>query len=82
MPRIVPEFPAIRDTFLVSLLTGRHTADHGILSNQMFFKATQNITNLTQTLPWEHVKSLGTIWVSQGQLKFYLDSRAGVQMKL
>ena len=64
MPRIVPEFPATRDTFLVSLLTGRHTDDHGILANQMFFEATQNVTNLTQPLPWEHVKSLKTIWVN------------------
>ena len=64
MPRIIPEFPATRDTFLVSLLTGRHTDDHGILANQMFFEATQNVTNLAQPLPWEHVKSLETIWVN------------------
>ena len=29
-PRLQPEFPSFRETFLSSLLTGLHTEDHGV----------------------------------------------------
>ena len=64
VPFVTPEFPATRDAFLVSLLTGHHTADHGILANQIFSEATQTVTNLSQPLIWERVRSLRTLWVN------------------
>ena len=45
------------------MLTGRHTADHGIFAEHIFSEANQNVTDLSQPLLWKHVKSLGTVWV-------------------
>ena len=63
VPSVVPEFPATTDAFLASLLTGRHTADHGIFAEHIFSEANQTVTDLSQPLLWKHVKSLGTLWV-------------------
>jgi len=62
VPSVVPEFPATTDAFLASLLTGRHTADHGIFAEHIFSEANQTVTDLSQPLLWKHVKSLGTLW--------------------
>ena len=41
-PRLQPEFPSFRETFLSSLLTGLHTEDHGV--GWVVMRASNSIT--------------------------------------
>ena len=53
-----------RNPFLVSLLTGHHVSDHGILGENIFIQKEDKIVNLSSTSAWESAQSFDTIWVS------------------
>lgn len=64
MPSLEPEFPAARDPFLVSLLSGVHSADHGIFANQIFWESSQKIETLDEPKVWKAaLENISTIWV-------------------
>jgi hypothetical protein len=54
---------AEKNTFLVSLLTGHHTEDHGIFADQVFSSVYQDILDIDDANLWNKTRELGTIWV-------------------
>ena len=64
IPQVEPEFPASRDPWLVSLLTGHHTEDHGIFAQHIFSKEAQKTQDIDQSSElWAAARNLSTLWV-------------------
>ena len=47
----------------MSLLTGHHVADHGILGEHFFSQREEKVVSLRNTSAWESAQSFDTIWV-------------------
>lgn len=58
-----PEFPASREPFLASLLTGRHSEDHGILAKERYSAALDSVVSIEDASFWNDTREIGTLWV-------------------
>lgn len=61
--RLQPEFPASRDPFLVSLLTGRHSEDHGVFAHERYSTKLDSLLSVEDAAFWNKTRELGTLWV-------------------
>ena len=62
---ITPEFPALRLPFLTSLVTGRHSQEHGVLGNEVYDEVSEKIWKVEEDgdLFWEKAKQMKNVWV-------------------
>ena len=62
---ITPEFPASRLPFLTSLITGRHSQEHGVLGTEVYDDVSGKIWHAEDNgdLFWKKAKEMKTIWV-------------------
>ena len=62
---ITPEFPALRLPFLTSLVTWRHSQEHGVLGNEVYDEVSEKIWKVEEDgdLFWEKAKQMKNVWV-------------------